>query len=259
MIKINLLIALIALQISCFAFTLQENSFDVVNKPTDTIVIELENNTKILIIADNIEEFKNIEKYSLDSLLREINIDLSSEEFSNASDTTIVVNIKGNSSDVTLTQSPHSDNVKYHHEGRSRDYITISGTIGLGLIGGELSPNAEGYLGFGINKYFFNFVANPNFTFYRDDEGYLDTHINGFLSLECGLRYEEVKKKNSDINWGYNIGIGYLARSEGKYFKGNTFKVYTDVNVGKVSLLPQIIITEDFKKIYPSVGLRFAF
>ena len=71
----------------------------------DTVIIELDNNTRIIIYVDNEDELKNLENYDINAMLRDLNMTIDSADSTTrklviedesgekyVSDTTIVVN-----------------------------------------------------------------------------------------------------------------------------------------------------------------------
>lgn len=53
------------------------------------------------------------------------------------------------------------------------------------------------------------------------------------------------------------FGVGYLISQKGGYFRNNTFRVFTDIMFIKgVSLVPELIFTNDFKQIFPGITLK---
>ena len=75
------------------------------SNPADTVIIELDNNTRILIYVENAEDLKNLENYDINAMLRDLNLSIDSsgadtrhlviEDSSGEnylSDTTIVLN-----------------------------------------------------------------------------------------------------------------------------------------------------------------------
>ena len=67
---------------SNYIFTIFSLIFSIpifaVANPVDTVIIELGNNTRLVIIVDNEEELKNLENYDINAMLRDLNLAIDS-------------------------------------------------------------------------------------------------------------------------------------------------------------------------------------
>jgi hypothetical protein len=143
------------------------------------------------------------------------------------------------------------------------DFLTINTGIGAGLFRDKLAPeiavNADITLGskHGIKLHRFGLQSSFHYFFDRNIDKSYDMHVNTFVTAY--YKYNFSKSSISD-RWG-GIGIGYLVKSRGDYFKGNTFKasIFISPDDSDISIVPEIIITNDFKSVFPSLrfGLTF--
>ncbi len=137
------------------------------------------------------------------------------------------------------------------------DYLTFDGNMGIGLVRNTLTPNAE----MGItymnrqrkldkNDYLFGRLTMSTYLFFdKNAAGEYLVHDNWFVNAELGEKHE---------NETNTMGIGYLAFQKGNYFKGTTLKVFLNLRLKKSSftISPEIIITNDFKQIFPGITLK---
>lgn len=137
------------------------------------------------------------------------------------------------------------------------DYLTMDGNMGIGLVRNTLTPYAE----MGItymnrqrkldkNDYLFGRVSASTYVFFdKNAAGEYLVHDNWFVNAELGEKHDD--QTNS-------MGIGYLAFQKGNYFKGTTMKVFLNLNLKKnrFTISPELIITNDFKQIFPGITLK---
>ncbi len=141
------------------------------------------------------------------------------------------------------------------------DFLTIGGNVGAGLIQNTISPYAEVGLTIchdyrrGERTFYGNLFTSAYFTFNQQgDQTYI--HKNLFANMEFG-----VNQNKNFYNWSgcnLSLGLGYLYKKEGNYFGDNTFKLFTSIKFKKngVTLEPSLIMTDNFKRYYPSLTLK---
>jgi hypothetical protein len=150
------------------------------------------------------------------------------------------------------------------------DNIEILGKIGVGMIRDKVSPMIEVLIGvnFWENKkpaFWKNFQVGwqPYFSFERGSDGNYLINRNDFVYLAFGKTFDSRGIKSQEEsnfldlkNW--RVGLGYLVRQEGNYFQGNTYKLFFQTRIkSKISIMPELIFTNDFKQIYPSITIQF--
>lgn len=127
---------------------------------------------------------------------------------------------------------------------------TLAIPVGLDLVGGRLAPEmglriVADLKRFGVGAS----ITNTNF-FTEKPEGGVIVHHNPFINAEFELNpYKRAKS---------TIQAGYLLKSAGPIFSGNTFRMaYRSYVRGNIQLNAGLIFTEDAKTIIPMVGIRF--
>src|ERR1035437_1610558 len=138
--------------------------------------------------------------------------------------------------------------------------VSISPSIGVGLI--RYTPAPSFNLGLvysykdswkiGLNSssyFFFEPIVETDNT--KDYKMSINTFINGEFLTRGLLK----KEKSKDWN---GIGIGYLIDKNGDCFHGSTAKLYFIHSFKRhITVLPEIIFTNDFNTIFPGVTIRF--
>jgi hypothetical protein len=85
----------------------------------------------------------------------------------------------------------------------------------------------------------------------------LSTHPNTFLSLSYGRNFSGANQRQ---RWT-TFGAGLLIKSQGDIFQGNTAKFYfqTDIGSSKLNLVPELYLTDNFKKSLIGIKLKYLF
>ncbi len=152
-----------------------------------------------------------------------------------------------------------SDVSKRWRNVKNNDMLVLDGHIGAGLVMNTLAPMAElgmslkrdrgdkDYVegGFSLSSYYF-FEKNPaGASFIKD---------NWFLNGEVGLSFEDSKKGKYSRLTG---GAGFLIRQQGDYFKGPTFKVFTNIQLkNTITISPELIITNNLRQVFPGITVK---
>lgn len=134
--------------------------------------------------------------------------------------------------------------------------LVINGSVGAGLVQNTIAPMAE--LGIELNDHLAIFPkkstlirvsAMPYFFFQKGLGNNLIVNDNWFASLELGHQHKEKRR---------TVGIGYLFAEKGGYFQHTTMKLFATYTLSKhLALCPEIILTNNFKQVYPGVTIRF--
>lgn len=156
-----------------------------------------------------------------------------------------------------------SDNNDFSSYGRS--YLDVNLNSGISLVRQDWAANADILIGLHLFKrryaetYYTNLKLNvqPYFFFSKDASGDFHTHDNWFLSLQFGREAinhssKPTYYKTPDID----LGIGYLYASKGGYFKNTTLKAYLNFNYRHITVSPELICTDNFNQIFPSLGMK---
>ena len=152
-------------------------------------------------------------------------------------------------------QSP----IKYVHPG---DQVSLSINAGIGLIRDAIYPELSFKVGFSFKDRFrrSNFrtslVYNNLFFSQQSTEGYV-VNLNSFLSGTFEVNFN---RKTSQSSWS-GLGVGFLVRKSGDYFKGNTAKFFITHTIpnSRFSMVPEFYLTDDFKKFIFGMTLKYSF
>ncbi len=126
---------------------------------------------------------------------------------------------------------------------------TLGIPVGLDFIAGRFAPEM-GFRFVADLKKFGLGASITNTTFFTDKtEGGVRVHHNPFINAEIDLN--PFKRASSTIQ------AGYLLKSSGPVFYGNTFRLaYRYMVRGNIQLNAGFIFTDDTKTIIPTVGVR---
>ena len=82
-------------------------------------------------------------------------------------------------------------------------------------------------------------------------------NVNTFLTAFYKHNFSKSTLKDK---WA-GIGVGYLVKNSGNYFGKNTFKVglFLNAQQSSIDIIPEIIITDNFKTAFPSLRLGLTF
>ena len=118
-------------------------------------------------------------------------------------------------------------------------------------IGSSLSFNLHDRLG---NEWMnFGFLYTQQFFFSRDQNDDYQLDRNGWLT-----GFWKITTKSGA---GFGVGIGGLIHRDGGYFDGSTWKLslYNRGADSKLSISPELIITDDFKEVFPALRFGLSF
>ncbi len=138
------------------------------------------------------------------------------------------------------------------YDDKSHDEIVLSSTVGIGLIRDKLSPNVGLNLGVNIKRYYLGASIDAYTTF--EDE--FDPKGTVFVGICGGYRYGDLLNSRSLQDGYHRWGLYYLTSSSGNYFKKNTFKVTYAFNRGPIQIIPEFILTNNFKLLWPGFTIK---
>ncbi len=139
--------------------------------------------------------------------------------------------------------------------------ISFNPQFGAGIVRNTLAPIAD--IAFQYNRYWndykerniFRISGTGYYFFGQDSKGGAVVNDNWFINGTVG----NVSQHNDPGWYGQEetFGVGYLVSQKGNYFKRNTFRVFTDIMfVRGVSLVPEIIFTDNFKQVFPGISVK---
>lgn len=135
--------------------------------------------------------------------------------------------------------------------------LGLTATIGAGLIRNSLSPQFNIQLHYNSKqKWQIGINSTSYFLFEKDSVKYYKTYMNTFINAEFKKQGAFICDAKNPNNSG-GLGVGYLLQKNGNYFKGNTFKIYYIKKLSEIEILPELIITNNFKSVFPGVTIRF--
>ncbi len=143
------------------------------------------------------------------------------------------------------------------------DFIDLTGGIGFGLFRDKLAPEISLNVRIrirdkhGIESHRFGVQPSFHYLFDRNPDKSYNMNINTFVTAFYKRNFS---KSTLNDRWA-GIGVGYLVKESGGYFGKNTFKVGLFLNARQSSfdIIPEIIITDNFKTVFPSVRVGLTF
>lgn len=143
------------------------------------------------------------------------------------------------------------------------DFVNLSAGLGVGFFRDKLAPEISLNMSFvftnkhGVFNRKFGLQSSFFYLFDRKTDGSYDMDINTFLT---GYYMINTSKSTLKDRWT-GVGLGYLIDGNGGYFGDNTFKLsllFMSDNKG-LDIMPELVITDDFKTVFPSLRLGFTF
>lgn len=176
----------------------------------------------------------------------------------------IVYNTNVNGKKFRLVNGLIENELEAYMGASRQDFLTIDFNIGTGLIRDKLAPTFDGGLQIkqsfkkfnldGFNTY--SLFVQPYFLFDKNANGDYIANTNMFVNFSFGTG-SEFGEHLGLLSKQNTIGIGYLVLSKGNYFKNNTFKVFYEAKIKNgITLAPELIITDNFKQIFPGLTLK---
>ncbi len=213
---------------------------------SDSVVIELPNKIKLLLVTDDINKLKQLEKISLDSIVRGLNQQVQ-EAASGAAVTP----------PNTTEKNPPTPDLRYDISyKRKNDQLALTLGGGAGLIRSQIVPKLSPTLALKRQRMEYSVTYDMNYFFERQENRNFKLYLNTFLDIGVGTK---LFNRPKDIDVYQKLTVGYLIHSEGSYFSKNTFKLsYSYPITSKaIRLLPEIYITNKFKTIFPGISVNF--
>lgn len=126
--------------------------------------------------------------------------------------------------------------------------------FGVSLVRNEFAPVF--YINVGVNhkdRYEVNVNTSSIFFFERELDKNYSIYRNTFLNAEFLLNFSPLSK--SIKNWN-GLGAGYLIESKGQYFRDATVFIYYKRKFRFFSVMPGIMLADDFKDVFPVISIR---
>lgn len=141
------------------------------------------------------------------------------------------------------------------------DMLGLHAGAGVGLLHDKLYPEFNFTTSFYFaNRYRANFQrisAHYELKLFaaQNNEGDYRAFPASFLSLSYGLNFQKDRPR-----WNA-IGVGLLVNNKSDFFSGNTMKIFleTDIGSAKLNLIPELYLTDDYKKTLFGIKLNYKF
>lgn len=155
----------------------------------------------------------------------------------------------------------HQD-IKYYHP---LDMVSLSASTGLGVIRNKIYPELTGSLGFYLadrfNRHSHRIELSYASMYFADlrPESTYSNNISSFLSLSYS---KNLGGKGQRPIWlGLGAGLKVQEAGDFDFFTGKTMKIFliTDPGSAKFSVVPELYLTDDFKKSVFGVKLHYRF
>ncbi len=150
----------------------------------------------------------------------------------------------------TIPAAPESvgiDSVK-------KNRLLIYPGFGVSLVRNDIAPVF--YINVGLNhrdRYEINVNTSSFFFFERNVDKNYSVYRNTFLNAEFLLNFSIFDRKEKNYN---GFGLGYLIESKGQYFREATMMVYYNKKFRYFSVMPGILLADDFKEVFPVISIR---
>jgi hypothetical protein len=143
-------------------------------------------------------------------------------------------------------------------------HVAAYGNIGAGLIRNTLTPVADAGITlirfhsfpFGADWSFTSFYASAAFFFAANEKGDQVVRENYFINIESGTNGTDDDFLGLRVR-SISLGASYLFSQSGDYFKPVTLKAFMGFRLQSgITLLPEIIATNNFRQIFPGITLK---
>ncbi|KAA5545059.1 hypothetical protein [Adhaeribacter rhizoryzae] len=212
----------------------------------DSVMVELPNNIKLLLITDDINKLQQLDKINLDSVVRKVNRQVQAASAGN---------IK--TPPDTTTKNVNKPDLRYDVSyKRKNDQLALTLGAGAGLIRSQLVPKLSPTLALKRKRMEYSVTYDMNYFFERQENRQFKLYMNNFLDFGIGTKLFN-RPENVDVY--QKLTIGYLVYSKGDYFGKNTFKLsysYPITNKA-IRLMPELYITNNFKTLFPGISVNF--
>ncbi len=141
-------------------------------------------------------------------------------------------------------------------------FISINANLGIGYVRDRMVTMGD--IGLQYNNYWginhkdhnlFRVSATPYLFWEHNPDGSYLLKDNWWVNGSIGSIYD--KQFYGWYGKECTFGLGYLVGEKGGYFKNTTMKVFTDLQLSSwVTIVPEIIFTDNFKQIFPGFTLK---
>ena len=226
----------------------------------DSVAVTLRNEQPLFFILDSVQVMGRLIQTDLDGLIARMEPEIQAEAARQRKKE--LIPYRGPQAAVYENETDGNRKLTLRSRRLELDQLAIYGNTGVGLVRDRLVPE----IGLGValqlkrgrpgTKYI-GLNGSMHYFFERRDDGRHRMFINTFLTLELAHSFSAEGKL-----W-QKVGIGYLVGEQGGYFGPNTFKLTVDLTgkprFGALHLIPELILTDNFKSIFPGIRMGVGF
>jgi hypothetical protein len=220
----------------------------------DSVAVTMRNEQPLFFILDSVQVLERLAQTDLDELIRRMGPEVQAQLAQRRKGDLIPYN--GPRVAVYENEKDGQRKLLLRRKPMELDQFAIFGNIGAGLVRDKLVPEIGLGLALlrnrGLRHRYFGINGTMHYFFDRRDDGGYKMFINTFVTLEVA------QSISRDHKLWQKLGVGYLVSEQGGYFGNNTFKLTLDLTGrprhGTLHLIPELILTDNFKTIFP--GLR---
>ncbi len=237
-------------------YVMKESGLIKTKLNADSVIVELPEKRKLFFILDSLAVLRQLENRDIDGLLTQLQEEIS-EELARRSKRNLIA-YNGPYMATYTSEQDGTRKLKLNSRPGDTDQLAIFGNTGVGLVRDKLVPEIG--LGVGIftrRHTYFGITSSMHYFFDRREDGKYGMAINTFVTLEVAQGVGRTAKL-----W-QKIGVGYLVSRQGDYFGKNTFKLSLSLTTkprhGSLHLIPELIITDNFKTAFPGIRIGVGF
>jgi len=212
-----------------------------------TLSVELSANNEMEISVDNIVDFEKVTHLSIDSLYKNVQINVQGFLAKRLAHK-VIYKTENNMLDVNSVVVEG----KYAH-----DYINLYPSFGMSVINSNFAPEIDVNIEFILshkNKPKYKFGINTSFLFIQDENDFFKVYTYNIANLYYHLFMRD--------NTSHSFSIGYMYRKTGPHFNGNTYTAAWQYNMKHIGVKLGAYYTKNEEGNYvviPSIGLHFGF
>jgi hypothetical protein len=226
----------------------------------DSVAVTMSNQQPLFFILDSVQVMERLAQTDLDELVRRMGPAIKAEAERQRKRN--LIPYKGPQVAEYENEKDGERSLRLHSRQIELDQIALFGNTGVGLVRDKLVPEIGLGVALQLNRgrrgtRYLGLNGSMHYFFDRRDDGRYKMFINTFVTLELAQSFSREGKL-----W-QKIGIGYLVSEQGGYFGPNTFKLTLDLTGkprhGTLHLIPELILTDNFKTVFPGIRLGVGF
>jgi hypothetical protein len=204
---------------------------------------------EIYVYAPDLEQLTKVADTSLDPVITQLDSDPATTNQTRMG--FISRNILSNGT-VTPTKITHR---------QVGDMLELSAGAGVGLLQERFYPEVNLITALHLSNRFISQSQRILFSYElklfsrRNTEGEFQYTPSSFINASWGLNFSKGRPR-----WT-SIGFGYMIHNKADHFTGKTMKIFVESDIGssKLNLIPELYLTDDFKRSLFGVKLQYKF